>query len=464
VTEGMLRTAYLAAGVLFILSLGGLSNQETARRGNWFGIVGMAIAVVATLFHPSVVDYGPLLIAVVAGAAIGTVLAQRVAMTAMPELVAVLHSFVGLAAVLVGFATYLSPGTWHEGETIHLLEVWYGIAIGAVTFTGSIIAWGKLRGTISGKPLLLPGRHFLNAVIVLAVVGGSVMFVADPDPTLRLGHLIAMTVITAALGVHLVMAIGGADMPVVVSMLNSYSGWAAAAAGFMLDNELLIITGALVGSSGAILSYIMCAAMNRSFFSVIMGGFGGDGGTPAKPAAQLTGEVKPIQVDEVAELLQGAKSAIIVPGYGMAVARAQSPVKALSDLLNKRGVKTRYAIHPVAGRLPGHMNVLLAEAGVPYDIVLEMDEINEDMPETDMVFVIGANDIVNPGALDDPSSPIFGMPVLEVWKAQDVIVLKRGMGSGYAGVENPLFLKDNTRMLFGDAKDMVEKLLTTLRG
>jgi H+-translocating NAD(P) transhydrogenase subunit beta len=464
VTEGMLRTAYLAAGVLFILSLGGLSNQETARRGNWFGIVGMAIAIVATLFHPSVIDYGPLLLAIVAGAAIGTVLAQRVAMTAMPELVAVLHSFVGLAAVLVGFATYLSPGAWHEGESIHLLEVWYGVAIGAVTFTGSIIAWGKLRGTISGKPLLLPGRHALNAAIVLAVIVGSVVFVANHDVGLRLSLLIGMTVLTAALGVHLVMAIGGADMPVVVSMLNSYSGWAAAAAGFMLSNELLIITGALVGSSGAILSYIMCAAMNRSFLSVIMGGFGGDGGTPAKAAAQLTGEVKPIQVDEVAELLQGAKSAIIVPGYGMAVARAQGAVKALSDFLAKKGVKTRYAIHPVAGRLPGHMNVLLAEAGVPYDIVLEMDEINEDMPETDMVFVIGANDIVNPGALDDPSSPIFGMPVLEVWKSAHVIVLKRGMGSGYAGVENPLFLKDNTRMLFGDAKDTVEALLAALRG
>jgi H+-translocating NAD(P) transhydrogenase subunit beta len=465
VTEGMLRTAYLAAGVLFILSLGGLSNQETARRGNWFGIVGMAIAMIATLSHPSVVDYAPLIAAIVVGGAIGMVLAQRVAMTAMPELVAVLHSFVGLAAVLVGFATYLGPGTWHEGEAIHLLEVWYGIAIGAVTFTGSIIAWGKLRGTISGKPLLLPGRHVLNALVVLAVVVGSFLFVVHSDPTLRLSHLVGMTVLACGLGVHLVMAIGGADMPVVVSMLNSYSGWAAAAAGFMLSNELLIITGALVGSSGAILSYIMCAAMNRSFFSVIMGGFGSDGGSPAKgPATPLTGEVKPIQVDEVAELLQGAKSAIIVPGYGMAVARAQGAVKALSDYLAKQGVKTRYAIHPVAGRLPGHMNVLLAEAGVPYDVVLEMDEINEDMPETDMIFVIGANDIVNPGALDDPSSPIFGMPVLEVWKSAHVIVLKRGMGSGYAGVENPLFLKDNTRMLFGDAKDTVEALLAALRG
>jgi H+-translocating NAD(P) transhydrogenase subunit beta len=464
VTEGMLRTAYLAAGVLFILSLGGLSNQETARRGNWFGIVGMAIAIVATLFHPNVIAYGPLLGAVVVGGAIGTVLARRVEMTAMPELVAALHSFVGLAAVLVGYATYLSPGTWHEGEAIHLLEVWYGIAIGAVTFTGSIVAWGKLRGTISGKPLLLPGRHALNAIVVLAVLVGSFIFVGHNDDAIRLSHLIGMTVLASALGVHLVMAIGGADMPVVVSMLNSYSGWAAAAAGFMLDNELLIITGALVGSSGAILSYIMCAAMNRSFISVIMGGFGGDGGTPAKAAAQLVGDVKPIQVDEVAELLQGAKSAIIVPGYGMAVARAQGAVKALSDFLAKKGTKTRYAIHPVAGRLPGHMNVLLAEAGVPYDIVLEMDEINEDMPETDIVFVIGANDIVNPGALDDPSSPIFGMPVLEVWKAEHVIVLKRGMGSGYAGVENPLFLKDNTRMLFGDAKDTVEALLAAIRG
>ena len=459
--ETVLNAAYLAAAVLFILSLNGLSTQETARRGNLFGMLGMGLAVLATAFHPRLSGYVEFGVVLIAGASVGALLAARVAMTAMPQLVAMLHSFVGLAAVLVGVSTALDPveTVGRSAEVVHLLEIWLGVAVGAVTFTGSVIAWAKLDGRIGGKPLLLPGRHALNAVLVLLIVGLAVPFLGAGDGAIT--YLVINVALASVLGVHLVMAIGGADMPVVVSLLNSYSGWAAAAAGFMLSNDLLIVTGALVGSSGAILSYIMCKAMNRSIWNVVFGGFGTDGGAPV--AGLIEGEQTPIEVDELAALLGEARSVIVVPGYGMAVARAQHPVFALTQLLQERGVTVRYAIHPVAGRLPGHMNVLLAEAGVPYDIVLEMEEINHDMPSTDVVLVIGANDIVNPGALDDASSPIYGMPVLEVWKARTVVVSKRGRGAGYAGVENPLFFKENTRMLFGDAKDSVDKLLLALK-
>ena len=494
-------TAYLAAGVLFILSLGGLSHQETSRRGNIYGIIGMAIAVAVTLLSQRVDAYTWVAIPIAIGALIGTFLAARVAMTAMPELVAILHSFVGLAAVLVGIASYVSPAEVGHGaehtihlieiylgvgigaitftgsvaevghgaeHTIHLIEIYLGVGIGAITFTGSVVAWGKLRGSISGKPLLLPGRHVLNAVIVIASLVMAELFLHgtafDASAPLAGGMmwLLLMTVLTLILGWHLVMAIGGADMPVVVSLLNSYSGWAAAAAGFMLSNDLLIVTGALVGSSGAILSYIMCKAMNRSIWNVAFGGFGTAGGTaPAGGGDQ--GEVIPIEVDGVAALCRDAQQIVIVPGYGMAVAQAQHGVKQFTELMREQGKLVRFAIHPVAGRLPGHMNVLLAEAGVPYDIVLEMDEINDDMPETDVVLVIGANDIVNPGAETDESSPIFGMPVIQAWKAGTVVVSKRGMSAGYAGVENPLFFLDNTRMFFGDAKASIDALVGALR-
>jgi H+-translocating NAD(P) transhydrogenase subunit beta len=461
--ENIAVVAYLAAGVLFILSLGGLSAQASARRGNAFGIVGMLLAVsVTALAH--VQNYGVLALSVGIGGIIGAALALKVEMTSMPELVAVLHSFVGLAAVLVGFGTYLMPGPEGGAErVIHELEVFVGVFVGALTFTGSVIAFGKLRGTLRSKPLLLPGRHVLNVLLLLVCVGLGVQFVgAETD--VGIVPLGIQAAIAGLIGVHLVLGIGGADMPVVVSMLNSYSGWAAAAAGFMLANDLLIITGALVGSSGAILSYIMCRAMNRSFLSVILGGFGADeGAAPARAAGEPQGEVSPVLADETAALLREAKSIVVVPGYGMAVAHAQYPVFEIAEWLRKRNKVVRFAIHPVAGRLPGHMNVLLAEAKVPYDIVLEMEEINEDFPETDVVLVIGANDIVNPGALDDPSSPIYGMPVLEVWKAKTTIVMKRSMASGYAGVENPLFFKENTRMLFGDAKKNVDAILTALR-
>jgi NAD(P) transhydrogenase subunit beta len=469
--EGVTSVAYLVAGVLFIRSLGGLSRQETARRGNAHGIVGMAIAVVVTALAwtmregagPSLA-LGMLAAALVVGGAIGAVLARRVEMTGMPELVAILHSFVGLAAVLVGFASYLSPTETVRHtpaeRAVHLVEIAVGIAVGALTCTGSIVAWGKLRGTLSGRPLLLPGRHALNAIAAIGALGLVVPVVlsADPDGVAYLG---VIAVLAGLLGVHLVMAIGGADMPVVVSLLNSYSGWAAAAAGFVLANDLLIVTGALVGSSGAILSIIMCRAMNRSITNVIFGGFGT--ADTKGPAAVAPGEVSEITQPACADLLRDAKSVIIVPGYGMAVARAQAAVHELFRALRARGTTVRFAIHPVAGRLPGHMNVLLAEAGLPYDIVLEMEEINRDFTSTDAVLVIGANDIVNPGALDDKSSPIYGMPVLEVWKAKTVVVLKRGMAAGYAGVENPLFFIDNTRMLFGDAKKSIETLVTNLR-
>lgn len=465
--QSLVTTAYLAAGVLFILSLGGLSKQETARRGNSLGIIGMLIALAATAAggRVSSAGYGILAVAIGVGAVVGAVLAARVAMTNMPELVAILHSFVGAAAVLVGFASYLDPNVELSGTeaVIHEVEVFLGIFIGSVTFTGSVIAFGKLRGKIRSKPLMLPARHWINILMLLTcLIFGFQFLTASHHGGVQ--PLILMTVVAGVIGIHLVMAIGGADMPVVVSMLNSYSGWAAAAAGFMLANDLLIITGALVGSSGAILSYIMCKAMNRSFLSVILGGFGADeGAAPAKRGDQPQGEVVSIEAKETAELLADAKSVVVVPGYGMAVAQAQYPLWEVAQVLRDRGAKVRFAIHPVAGRLPGHMNVLLAEAKVPYDVVLEMDEINEDFPETDVVLVIGANDIVNPGALDDPSSPIYGMPVLEVWKSKTTIVMKRGMASGYAGVENPLFFMDNTRMLFGDAKKTVDGILTELR-
>lgn len=460
-SNNLLTVAYIAASALFILSLAGLSDQETARKGNLFGIAGMVIAFVATAWV-GVSNYGILLGAVLPAVVLGAFLASRVSMTAMPELVAILHSFVGAAAVLVGIANYLQPGQPLLGveETIHKVEIFVGVFIGAITFTGSIVAFGKLRTLISSKPLILPARHLLNVGLLIASGILGVWFMGLDSEGLT--PLLAMTAIAALLGIHLVMAIGGADMPVVISMLNSYSGWAAAAAGFMLSNDLLIITGALVGSSGAILSYIMCKAMNRSFISVILGGFGARAGTTAVAGAAIVGEAKPTTVEETVELLTDASSVIIVPGYGMAVAQAQHPISEVTKRLRDRGVKVRFGIHPVAGRLPGHMNVLLAEAKVPYDIVLEMDEINEDFPTTDVVLVIGANDTVNPSAAEDPTSPIAGMPVLEVWKARHVIVLKRSMASGYAGVENPLFYKDNSRMLFGDAKKNVDAILRDL--
>lgn len=463
VSNNIQTAAYLFASILFILSLGGLSSQESAKRGVLYGIVGMAIAVIATVLGQGVSGHIYIVAAIAVASVIGIFLARKVEMTAMPQLVAILHSFVGLAAVLVGFGSYLDPRTHTLPSTehaIHLVEVFVGIFIGAITFTGSIIAWGKLEGKIRSKPLLYPGRHAVNIGLILACIILGVLFCRAPG-TDGLIHLIVMTAIASFIGIMLVMAIGGADMPVVVSMLNSYSGWAASAAGFMLSNDLLIVTGALVGSSGAILSIIMCEAMNRSFFSVIFGGFGD---TPVSGEAKaIEGEVTSITHSEAATLLKEAKSVVIVPGYGMAVAKAQYPIYEMVQILRKEGKNVRFAIHPVAGRLPGHMNVLLAEANVPYDIVLEMDEINEDLPDTDVVMVIGANDVVNPGAQDDPSSPIYGMPVIEAWKAERVVVMKRSMSAGYAGVENPLFYKPNTDMLYGDAKESIEKMLASLR-
>jgi H+-translocating NAD(P) transhydrogenase subunit beta len=460
ISSNLQTVAYIAASVLFIMSLGGLSNQETAGKGNLYGIAGMSIAFVATALSPAVTGYGMLFAAIIPAAIVGAILASRVAMTSMPELVAILHSFVGMAAVLVGIGNYLQPTSLTGTEaTIHELEIFIGVFIGAVTFTGSVIAFGKLRAILSSKPLMLPARHFLNISMLVATVWLGAQFMGSEA---GLTPLLIMTGIASVLGVHLVMAIGGADMPVVISMLNSYSGWAAAAAGFMLSNDLLIVTGALVGSSGAILSYIMCKAMNRSFFSVILGGFGAGAGTSTSTAAAPTGEATAVTVDDTVELLVNAKSVIIAPGYGMAVAQAQHSVSEITKILRDRGVTVRFGIHPVAGRLPGHMNVLLAEANVPYDIVLEMDEINEDFPETDVVLVIGANDTVNPSAMEDPNSPIAGMPVLEVWKAANVVVMKRSMASGYAGVDNPLFYKENTAMLFGDARKNVDAILGRL--
>ena len=468
-SEMCIRDSYIGAIILFILSLGGLSNPETARRGNVFGIVGMALAVLATVLGPRVTPAGYAWIvgALVVGGAIGLFAAKKVQMTQMPELVALMHSLVGLAACLVGFASYVDTSTVFPTpaeKAIHEVEIYVGILIGAVTFSGSIVAFGKLSGKIGGKPLLLPGRHWLNLAGLVVVVWLGREFLRAHDIQAGMTPLIVMTVIALLFGIHMVMAIGGADMPVVVSMLNSYSGWAAAATGFMLGNDLLIVVGALVGSSGAILSYIMCRAMNRNFISVIAGGFGTGGGAPA-PAdggAQPAGEVVPVSAVETAELLREAKNVVIVPGYGMAVAQAQHMVCEITKILRDKGVNVRFGIHPVAGRMPGHMNVLLAEAKVPYDIVLEMDEINDDFPGTDVSMVIGANDIVNPSAQEDPASPIAGMPVLEVWKAKTSIVMKRSMASGYAGVDNPLFYKDNNRMLFGDAKKTLEEVLAAL--
>jgi NAD(P) transhydrogenase subunit beta len=472
--SGLVTAAYLAAAILFILALGGLSNQEKAKRAIWYGIIGMALAVLATMFGPGSGAYWLLVPMVVIGGAVGAWVAARVQMTQMPELVAGFHSLVGLAAVLIGLNADLEAGraaaAVAAGSTeglsgfaatlahktpvelsIMRVEIFLGILIGAITFTGSIVAYGKLAGRIASKPLTLPNRHAINiGAGLLCLLLGILYFYGAGIWTMILVALIA-----GAIGWHLIMAIGGADMPVVISMLNSYSGWAAAAIGFTLSNDLLIVTGALVGSSGAILSYIMCRAMNRNFVSVILGGFGGAEG----PAMQIEGEQIAIDADGVAAALDDADSVIIVPGYGMAVAQAQQSVSELTKRLRAKGKEVRFAIHPVAGRLPGHMNVLLAEAKVPYDIVMEMDEINEDFPSTDVAIVIGSNDIVNPAAQEDPNSPIAGMPVLEVWKAKQVFVSKRGQGTGYSGIENPLFYKENTRMFYGDAKASVDQLL-----
>ena len=461
----LVTAAYIGSSVLFILSLGGLSNQEKAKRGVWFGIVGMAIAILATVLGPEMSVSKYLIPSLIVGSVIGLFVAQRVQMTGMPELVAALHSFVGLAAVFIGLNQEINPTKMYFGadKVIHDTEVFIGIFIGAITFTGSVVAYGKLAGSITGKAVILPGRHLLNILMVVLCLFLGWMYLNDSVLATYLNQtgiwtLVAMTIIAFVIGAHLVLAIGGADMPVVVSMLNSYSGWAAAATGFMLGNDLLIVTGALVGSSGAILSYIMCKAMNRNFVSVILGGWGGSG----EPLADIEGEMVATDNDSVASMLENAREIIIVPGYGMAVAQAQSSISELTKRLRNKGKNVRFAIHPVAGRLPGHMNVLLAEAKVPYDIVLEMDEINQDFPETDVVIVIGSNDIVNPAAQDDPNSPIAGMPVLEVWKSRDVIISKRGKGTGYSGIENPLFYKENSRMLYGDAKKSVDELLTKI--
>lgn len=454
--HGLSVAIYVCASVLFILSLGGMSHQESAKRSVWYGIVGMALAIIATLFVADIQSWLVPIIMMVVAAGVGLWVAGRVEMTDMPQLVAALHSFVGLAAVFIGINSALAPPELYgAARIIHEWEVVLGVFIGAITFTGSLIAFGKLAGFISGKPMILPGRHLLNIIGIIVCLGLGFAFSAHYG----LWTLIVLCGIAFLIGAHLVMAIGGADMPVVVSMLNSYSGWAAAATGFLLGNDLLIVTGALVGSSGAILSYIMCRAMNRHFLSVILGGFGTDSGT----AMEIEGEMVSIEAGGVAHSLGEADSVVIVPGYGMAVAQAQGAVYELTKLLIERGKQVRFAIHPVAGRLPGHMNVLLAEAKVPYDIVLEMDEINDDLSDTDVVLVVGSNDIVNPAALEDPSSPIAGMPVLEVWKSGEVFVLKRGAGAGYSGVENPLFFKENTRMFYGDAKVSMESLVDNLK-
>ena len=451
----IVTAVYIAASVLFILSLGGLSNQESAKRAVWYGIVGMALAVGATIFGPQVALSNMLLMMIVIGSVIGLVVAQRVEMTGMPQLVAALHTFVGLAAVFIGINSDLAPpeGLVGAEKIIHEVEIFLGVFIGAVTTTGSVVAFGKLSGMVDGKPLTLPGRNILNLIAVLGCVWLGAMYLNHAGPW----TLYLMTAIALVFGAHLVLAIGGADMPVVVSMLNSYSGWAAAATGFLLGNDLLIVTGALVGASGAILSYIMCRAMNRNFLSVILGGWG----TVVSSSQEVEGEMIATDVASVAADLQDAQDIIIVPGYGMAVAQAQGAVSEITRRLRAQGKSVRFAIHPVAGRLPGHMNVLLAEAKVPYDIVLEMDEINPDFPGADMVIILGANDIVNPAAQDDPNSPIAGMPVLEVWKARQVIISKRGQGRGYSGIENPLFFKDNSRMLYGDAKASLDQILTS---
>ena len=469
-TTGLVTAAYLVSGIFFVLSLGGLSKQESARKGNLYGILGMALAIIATFVKLTLdgeageINFQFLVPLMIGGAIIGTVLAKRVVMTSMPELVAILHSFVGAAAVLVGLSSFLDPG--HETmigteKLIHEIEILLGVFIGGVTFTGSVIAFGKLRGSLSGKPLLLPARHLLNLGMLGASIWLGYEFLQQGHDEAWITLLVVMT-ISFVLGVHLIVAIGGADMPVVVSMLNSYSGWAAAAAGFMLKNDLLIITGALVGSSGAILSYIMCKAMNRSLANVIFGGFGTSSGSSPGAGSEIEGSITETTADEVAEDLLQAKEVMIVPGYGMAVAQAQHVVKEITETLRAKEVNVRFAIHPVAGRLPGHMNVLLAEANVPYDIVFEMDEINDGLPEVDLLMVVGANDIVNPSALEDKSSPIAGMPVIEAWNAKSVVALKRSMAAGYSGVENPLYFKDNTNMLFGDAKETLSAVFSKL--
>lgn len=468
----MLTVLYLVAGVLFILSLGGLSSQESARKGNTYGILGMSLAVIATALDPRIALSPLLLGGIAVGGVIGAALAARVVMTAMPQLVALLHSFVGLAAVLVGISTALDPLTALDpgagvgsSPVVHALEIWLAVAIGAVTFTGSVVAWGKLDGRFSGAPLLLPARHLLNLIAIGAIIALAIPFVGSHGGPAGVIPLLIMAAVAGALGWHLVMGIGGADMPVVVSLLNSYSGWTAAAAGFMLANDALIVTGALVGSSGFILSVIMCRAMNRSILSVVFGGFGTSdvSAKPSGPQEDLSALVTTIDAEDLASELKESRSVVIVPGYGMAVARAQHIVEELTRNMRDSGVTVRYAIHPVAGRLPGHMNVLLAEAGVPYDIVFEMEEINEELPAVDIVLVIGANDVVNPGAQTDTSSAIYGMPVIEAWKAGKVVVFKRSLGTGYAGVQNPLFFHDNTDMFFGDAKDSITALVGALR-
>ncbi len=462
-SHSLVTMSYIVAAILFILSLSGLSNQETARKGNYYGMLGMAIAIIATTFSGSVSAFGILVAALIVGGAIGARAAAKVEMTQMPELVAIMHSLVGMAAVLVGYANFMDHAISISGveKTIHEVEIFIGILIGAVTFSGYVIAFGKLSEKISGKPLLLPGRHWLNLLLLIAAIVLGYVFLQQTEAgTDAIVPLAIMTGIALIFGIHMVMAIGGADMPVVISMLNSYSGWAAAATGFMLSNDLLIVTGALVGSSGAILSYIMCRAMNRHFLSVIAGGFGT---TSGGDSAVIEGEVQPITAEETAQLLKEAKNIMIIPGYGMAVAQAQHTVNEITKLLRDKGKKVRFGIHPVAGRMPGHMNVLLAEAKVPYDIVFEMDEINDDFPNVDVSIVIGANDIVNPSALNDPNSPIAGMPVIECWKGETTIVLKRSMASGYAGIGNPLFVLENTRMLFGDANTTMQAVLKALK-
>lgn len=457
-SPSLITVSYLGAAALFILALGGLKTNDTARRGNMFGIVGMIIAVLVTIAAFVSNKLEILIVIMVAGGALGFILSRRVQMTQMPELVAMLHSLVGLAAVLIGFANFMDTSIQLTGadKTIHEIEVYIGIGIGALTFTGSVIAYGKLSGMLGGQPMLLPARHWLNLIMFVAVIVVAIKFVGEPEHQQATIYLLIMTVLAMLFGIHMVAAIGGADMPVVISMLNSYSGWAAAATGFMLSNDLLIVTGALVGSSGAILSYIMCRAMNRQFISVIAGGFGTAGGSSSGPSVE--GEVQTIDTVGVAELLSHAKEVMVVPGYGMATAQAQHAIAEIAKTLIEKGVNVRFGIHPVAGRMPGHMNVLLAEAKVPYDIVFEMDEVNDDFPNIDVTIVVGANDTVNPLAQEDADSPIAGMPVLEVWKGNTTVVLKRGMAAGYAGVDNPLFVKDNTRMLFGDAKESLDAL------
>ncbi len=463
-SQGIVTTAYIGASIMFILALGGLSRPETSRRGNLYGILGMSMALLATMIGIVSDNYFFLFSGILIGGGIGLVLAKKVEMTQMPELVAMLHSLVGLAAVLVGFANFMDHTSTLTGidKTIHDIETYLGVLIGALTFSGSIVAFLKLSAKISGKPLLLPARHWLNLGLLLFSIGLGIQFVEGSAAGGGTFPLLVMTIIALAFGIHMVMAIGGADMPVVVSMLNSYSGWAAAATGFMLNNDLLIVVGALVGSSGAILSYIMCKAMNRKFLAVIAGGFGTSSGSTASSSEGEQGEIFPVESKEVADLLLDAKEVMIIPGYGMAVAQAQHTVHEITRKLREKKINIRFGIHPVAGRMPGHMNVLLAEAKVPYDIVFELDEINDDFQNVDVSIVIGANDIVNPAALEVPDSPIAGMPVLECWKGKTTIVLKRSMATGYAGVSNPLFFKENTKMLFGDARDSLDEVLKNL--